>query len=1097
MRYRSLLSALALIPALLAAQERGYYRSPAIHGDTIVFAAEGDLWRVAVGGGVASRLTSHPGDESSPAYSPDGKWLAFSGSYEGPTDVYLMPTGGGLPRRLTYEGGARVVGWTPDGKVLYTTGAYSTLPNPQLVALNPDNGQRIALPLAQAADGVFEPAGKTLFFTRFPAQPSQTKRYQGGTAQNIWRYAAGGAEAQPLTSDYPGTSRRPMWWKGRVYFESDRDGTMNLWSMTEDGKDLKQHTHSVGWDIRSPSLGDGKVVYQQGADIRVFDIASGQDREVPITLPSDFDQMRERWVDKPMDYLSSWHVSPDGDRLLLTARGQVFAVPVKQGRLVEATRSQGVRYRSARFLPDGKSLVVLSDQSGEVEWWRVSAYGVGSPEQITRDSKVLRFNGVPSPDGKWLVHWNQDQELWLTDLATKQSKKVAFSPQWGYDPPVWSPDSKWFAFGLPAANTFVQLMLYNVQDGKTTPITTDRYNSESATWSADGKWLYFLSDRNLESLVGGPWGARQPEPFFDKQDKVYALALAPGLRSPFEPADELLPGDTTAGATDSAGAAQRGRAQAARGIPAVTVVLDGIQQRLVEIPVPPGNYGSLAATDKRLFWIERETSQPNRANLMALDIGNDAPKPKALVEDIRGYELSGDGKKLALRKGDAFYVIASSTAAPAKLDDARVDLSGWTFPVDPREDWKQVFVDSWRLERDYFYDPAMHGVDWKAMLGKYLPVVDRVRSRSDLSDLQTQLAGELSALHTFVRGGDLRRGPEDVQTATLGARLARDERGGGYRVEHIYRSDPDLPNELSPLARQGVNVREGDVITAVNGAGALSQPDIGALLRGQAGRQARLTVRTPADAAPRDVIVRPIAAQRDADLRYDEWEYTRRLETDSLGGGAIGYVHLRAMGPNNLTEWYREFYPVFNRQGLIIDARHNQGGNIESFILEKLQRKAWMYWQPRVGDNYWNMQYAFRGHLVVLVDELTASDGEAFAEGFRRLGLGKVIGTRTWGGEIWLSQSNVLVDRGIVTAAENGVYGPDGKWLIEGHGVDPDSVVDNLPHAAFQGRDTQLEAAVAYLKEQIRRDPRPVPKHPPYPNKATEDNRLKADGRPR
>jgi tricorn protease len=383
------------------------------------------------------------------------------------------------------------------------------------------------------------------------------------------------------------------------------------------------------------------------------------------------------------------------------------------------------------------------------------------------------------------------------------------------------------------------------------------------------------------------------------------------------------------------------------------------------------------------------------------------------------------------------------------------------------------------------------------MLDKYLPVVDRVRSRAELADLQSQMAGEISALHTFVRGGDQRAGPEDVQTATLGARLSRDERAGGYRVEHIYRSDPDLPDQSSPLVRMGVNVREGDVITAVNGAPALSEPDIGALLRNQADKQVRLTVRQAGDAAPRDVIVRPITVQRDADLRYDEWEYTRRLATDSLGGGAIGYVHLRAMSAGNLTEWYREFYPVFNRQGLIVDVRHNQGGNIESFVLEKLIRKAWMYWQPRVGDSYWNMQDAFRGHLVVLVDELTASDGEAFAEGFRRLGLGKLIGTRTWGGEIWLSSSNVLVDRGIVTAAETGVYGPEGKWLIEGHGVDPDSVVDNLPHATFEGRDAQLEAAVAYLKDQIRRDPRPVPKHPPYPNKAVEDNRLKADGHQR
>ncbi len=1089
MRSPSFLICLLLVPGVLSAQRQGYYRFPTIHGDTIVFAAEGDLWRVPASGGAATRLTTHPGDEAYPAFSPDGKWIAFSGSYEGPTDVYVMPADGGLPKRLTYEGGARVVGWTPDGRVLYTTSQYSTLPNGQLVALNTDNGQRTTLPLAQAADGSYDRAGRTLYFTRLAAQPSHTKRYKGGTAQNIWTYAAGAREATPLTADYPGTSRTPMWWNDRVYFASDRDGTMNLWSMTPDGGDLQQLTHSVGWDVKDPSLGDGRIVYQVGADLHVYDIATGRDRTVTITLPSDFDQMRQRWVEKPLDYLTSWYLSPDGDRLVLTARGKVFVAPVKQGRFVEAARKPGVRYRSAHFLADGKTLAVLSDESGEVEWWTLSAYGTGGATQVTKDAKVLRFNGVPSPDGKWIAHWNQDQELWLTELATGQSRRVAFSPRWGFDPPVWSPDGKWFAFGLPAANSFVQLMLYNVQSGATTPLTTDRYNNESPAWSADGKWLYFLSDRNLESLVRAPWGAREPEPYFDKQQKIYALALTPGVRLPFEPADELQANDTATSAAEHRGAQASPRPAAP-----VVVTLDGIRQRLVEVPAPPGNYSDLKAGDKRLFWIERQTALPRKASLVALDISSEQPKPKTLVEDIRGYELSADGKKLAVRKGDAFYVIPSSASAPVKLDDAKVDLSGWTFTVDPEEDWRQVFVDSWRLERDYFYDRSMHGVDWKGMLAKYLPLVARVTTREELSDLQAQMAGELSALHTFVRGGDVRKGPENVRTATLGALLVRDEPAGGFRVRHIYGADPDLPDQLSPLARYGVHVSEGDVIVAVNGVAALSTPDIAALLRDQAGKEVRLAVRPQAGGAERDVIVRPITAAQDANLRYSEWEYTRRLAVDSMTKGAVGYVHLRAMGPSNVTEWYREFYPVFDRQGLIIDARHNRGGNIESWILEKLMRKAWMYWQPRVGDPYWNMQYAFRGHVVLLVDHLTASDGEAFAAGFRRLGIGKIIGTRTWGGEIWLSQSNVLVDRGIVTAAESGVYGPEGKWLIEGHGVDPDTVVDNLPHGTYEGHDAQLDAAVAYLTNEIRRDPRPLPPHPPYPNKASPDNRLKAGG---
>jgi tricorn protease len=394
-----------------------------------------------------------------------------------------------------------------------------------------------------------------------------------------------------------------------------------------------------------------------------------------------------------------------------------------------------------------------------------------------------------------------------------------------------------------------------------------------------------------------------------------------------------------------------------------------------------------------------------------------------------------------------------------------------------------MFVEAWRLERDYFYDRGMHGLDWKAIRARYLPLVDRVTDRAELSDILAQMVSELSALHIFVRGGDMRAGTENVSPASLGARLVRDEGAGGFRVDHIFRTDPDRPDRISPLLRQGVEVAEGDVVEQINGVPTLGVPDVAVLLRNQADRQVLLRVKPKGGGAARDVVVIPVSPEREADMRYDEWEYTRRQAVDQASNQTIGYVHLRAMGAGNMAEWTREFYPVFDRQGLIIDVRHNNGGNIDSWILARLLRKAWFYWQPRVGHPTWNMQFAFRGHIVVLCDENTASDGEAFAEGFRRLGLGKVIGTRTWGGEIWLSSSNVLVDRGIATAAETGVYGPEGQWLIEGHGVDPDIVVDNLPHATFEGRDAQLEAAIKHLQELIAKDPVEVPKHPPYPDK--------------
>jgi tricorn protease len=396
-----------------------------------------------------------------------------------------------------------------------------------------------------------------------------------------------------------------------------------------------------------------------------------------------------------------------------------------------------------------------------------------------------------------------------------------------------------------------------------------------------------------------------------------------------------------------------------------------------------------------------------------------------------------------------------------------------------------MLVEAWRLQRDYFYDPGLHGVDWPVVLERHLPLADRVSDRDELNDLIAHMVSELSALHIYVWGGDARRGSDDISVASLGAVLTRDERAQGYRVDHVYRSDPDYPETLSPLARPEVNVAEGDIIEAINGVPLVSVADPAVLLKNQAGKQVLLKVKSMPSRGSREVIVKPLTPDQAADLRYDEWEYTRRLMVEEMGKGDIGYVHLRAMGGSNYSEWVRNFYPVYDRKALIVDVRHNGGGNIDSWILEKLMRRAWFYWKSRMGRSYWNMQYAFRGHMIVLCNEWTMSDGEAFTEGFRRLGLGRILGTRTWGGEIWLSFSNFrLVDRGIATSAQSGVYGPERQWLIEGHGVEPDIVVDNLPHATFKGMDAQLEAAIRYLEEQIRLDPVDVPPAPAYPDKS-------------
>ena len=1092
----------------------GYYRDPSLHGDTLIFNSEGDLWTVNVHGGAAHRLTSATGEERKARISPDGKTVAFYAEYEGPGEVYTMPIEGGIPQRQTWDSGAEPVGWNPDGRLLIETRRYTTLPDPSLVLIG-SNGAREMLPLATGSEACYSADGKVLFFTRFDKQWSNTKRYKGGFIQHVWRYDGQG-EAVPLTADYPGTSHAPMFWNGRVYFLSDRDGVMNVWSMDAEGHGLKEESHQKFFDVESASIWDGRVVYASGADLWSLDLKTGQEAAIPITLVSDFDQLQQHWVTKPLTYLTDAHLSPDGSRVVFTVRGEIYTLPAKTGRIIRVAGSNsGVRYRSARFMPDGKNIVALSTKTGETEFWKFPANGEGTPEQWTNDAKVLRWDGIPSPDGRWLAHDDKDQQLWVFDTKTKENKRIAQSMNGRFSDLSWSGDSHWLAYVEEADNHFSEVRVLNVASGKIETVTSDRYDSRNPVWSSDGKWLYFLSDRALNTTVASPWGPRQPDPHFNHQEKIYEIALVPGLRSPFLPADELhpetpekeekkeepkkqaepgagspegqgKPGNSTAAGKDSD--KEDGKGTEEKKAPEVKIDFSGLADRLTEVPVPAGNDESLQATAKRLCWLNASDELRPKMALQCLSVDNKGDEPDTVMADVRSFELSLDRKKMLVRKGENFYVIDSDAKGPAQsegkaLAKAEVDLSHWALETTPRDEFRGFFLDAWRLERDYYYDRGMQGVNWIAMRERYLPLVDRVSDRDELNDVIAQMVSELSTLHTFVRGGDERKPEEDIDVATLGARMRRDEKAGGFVVEHIYKHDPDLPNTAPPLARPDSLVKEGEVITSIDGTDALSAHDERELLRGKAGIQVMLTVKS-ASGETREVLVKPISEEQDENLRYTEWEYTRRLKVDAASDGKIGYIHLRAMGPNDIDQWERDYYPIYNREGLIIDVRHNQGGNIDSWLLGKLLRKAWFYFQPRVGNPTWNMQEAFRGPIVVLCDQETASDGEAFSEGFKRFRMGELIGMRTWGGEIWLSGSNRQADGGVATAAETGVYGPEGKWLIEGHGVDPDIVVDNLPHATYEGTDAELQKAIDVLTKEIQEDPRPVPPHPPYPDKS-------------
>jgi len=864
----------------VSSQEKGYYRYPAIHGNLVVFTAEGDLWQFNETTGICFRMTTHQGMESNAAISPDGKWVAFNAEYEGSTEVYMMPVTGGIPGRITFEGlkgnpAPRVVGWTREGRLMVSSSYYTGLPGKQLHLIDTGTLRYDPIPLAQADEGVFDENG-ILFFTRLAFQGSHTKRYKGGTAQNIWKFDRE-KEAVPLTTDYPGTSKNPMYHNGRVYFLSDRDGTMNIWSMLPDGSGLMEHTRSVAWDLKEADLHDGRIIFQKQADLYVYDIRSGQEKLLNIALMSDFDQKRLFWVKDPMKTLQSSTLSYSGESVVLTSRGRVFTAPVNGGRWTEITRKYGVRHKTARFMGNKEEVVFLSDESGEMELWLTGKDGFSTPRQLTSGSRVLIMGFFPSPDGKKIAYTEKDYLLKVYDSEKKASYLIDSDSTGGFNDLSWSPDSKWLAYVDPAPNQTAQIKVMNMETRRTYILTSDRTESYQPVFSADGKWLYFISDRTFNTVVGSPWGPRQPEPWYQKTAKMYMVALYDSLRSPFLPADELTPKkevkkeDTAKDdkTKDSGLKDTRSKKNVALVVKEHFPNMEQAASRLFEVPVPADNISALGANEKYLFWIQSDVNDRQNRKLFALEIsGKLNNKPVEVTDNVNGYEISGNGKKILVRKNDGIYVV-DAEGKKADLKEAKLTLKEWIFKVDPIEDRKQMLTDAWRLERDYFYDKNMHGVDWKAVLDRHLPLVERITDRYELDDLMISMVSELSALHTFVYGGEKRESPDDVPPASLGARLEKAADKGGYVIRNIFKGDPDYPEQRSPLRQPHLRIRESDVILKIDGAEVLSVDHINRLLTKKEGLEVRLTLRDQ-EGKTYDQMVKPVSMAADANLRYNE-----------------------------------------------------------------------------------------------------------------------------------------------------------------------------------------------------------------------------------
>ncbi len=1089
---------LALAPLLCAtsvqAADSGYYRYPALHGERVVFTAEGDLWTVATSGGVAQRLTTHPGEESQAAFSIDGSQIAFVGSYDGGSDVYLMSAQGGEPQRLSFDG-ARVFlqGFAPSGEVIY---ASENTVGPTLTRVlhmvDPRSGATRTLPLSDANEAVFDSAGKQIWFTRFGAHlnTDNARDYRGGSVAQLWRWDVGSTtEAQQLAVDAGVNFSRPMIWNDRIYALSDGGGIGNLWSLSLDGDDRRALTNHSAFEVRSPKQDAGRIVYAYGADLRVYDIAKASDTPIPIELASDFVQRRERVVRKPLEYLSGVSFALSGDRVVLSARGHATVAGLGSLRRIALAAPSQSRLREAVLAKDGKFAYAIVDREGRSEIWRFPADGSAGAKAITTDGDVQRLRLIPSPDGKALAHRDLRGRLWRLDLATGDNRLLDTAPQGddAYQAVSWSADGRYLAVAREdSARRLNQIVLIDTRTAQKQTLTSDRYESFAPAFSADGHWLYFLSNRNFVATPGAPWGDRNMGPLFDRRARIYALALQPGQRFPFMPADELTPKSVESEEGD-----KKGMPDTKSVVSTAEIDFNGLAERLFEVPLDAGNYRELAVTDGHLYLLEASIEPKSKPVLRVAAITADSPKLEVFDKDIASFGLSADRKKLLLIKaapegakqriGDVL-IVEVGPKLPADVSNSSVKLSDWSLSIDPQDEWAQMFDDAWRMHQQFSFDPQMRGQDWTAVRARYAPLLPRVTDRYELDDLLGQMMAEHGILHSQVRGSDFRADADAPQPAGLG--VALEVASNGLRIGRIYRSDPELPSERAPLAQPGVDAQEGDLLLAINGQAVASMADVSRALNQQTGQQVLLRLQREG-ASPHQTVVRPVALNREAELRYGDWVQQTREKVEQAGGGRIGYLHLRAMGAADIASFAREFYAQFDREGLIIDVRRNRGGNIDSWIIEKLLRRTWAFWQPTQGTPYWNMQQTFRGHLVVLIDALTYSDGETFAAGVKALELGPVIGTRTAGAGIWLSDRNRLLDNGIARVAEFGQFDAKGRWLIEGRGVSPDIEVDNLPYATANGSDAQLSAALANLEQRMRDQPMSQPKAQTIPPRGT------------
>ncbi len=1071
----------SLLPSAAAAQQgppdARLLRYPSIHRDFVVFVHAGDLWRAAVSGGPALRLTSHPGLELFPKISPDGKWIAFSAEYSGSRQIWVMPSWGGAPRQLTFynDVGAMpprggwdywVLGWTPDGKVLFRgnrtphgerMGRYYTV--------DPMGGLETPLPLPEGGSASLSPDGTKLAYCPVDREFRTWKRTVGGRAQDVWIYDFTAKKSERIT-DWKGTDNFPMWYGETIYFTSDRDRTLNVFAYDTRTRKTRQVTHFSEFDVLWPSLGGDAIVFMNGGSLYRLDLATERATRIPITLGTDLAAAVPHFVDV-RDRIARATLSPSGARALFEARGDLYSVPAKEGPTRNLTRTPGIREHSASWSPDGKSVVYLSDATGEYEIWIRQQDGGGTPRRLTTGGDVWKFAPVFSPDGKSLAFADKKRRLLVVDVATGAVTEADRDGQGDLTGYSFSPDGRWIAYEKAHPNRVPGLALYSL-DRKQSVLLGDGLAPDSEpVFGKDGKHLFFLSSRDYNLT----FSAFEFNYLYARATRVFAAALDPAASPLFPPKSDEEPGekkDEPKGARADDKPSDKGEKKA----PEPTVVeAAGFTARTVALPgVKAGDLDGLSATADGVFYVRAEGAE--RA-LFRYDLKE--RKEEKVLDGVEGYDLSLDGKKLLLKTGKEWAI--ADAKAGLKTGDGKLDLSGLKTKVEPRAEWAQMFEDGWRITRDWFYDPKMHGVDWPAMKSRYGALVPFLSHRSDLDFLFGEMVGELESGHTYVEAGDEPK-VDRVAGGLLGCALSADS-SGRYRITKIYEGENWDDAWRSPLTEPGVNVKEGDLLLAVDGIDLKTEDNPYRLLENRAGQQVSLLVGSDASGkGARAVTVRPVASE--LNLFYLDWVKSRMALADGLSGGKVGYIHLPDTERAGNRMLQKLFYSQASKPALIVDDRYNGGGFIPDRMIEYFSRTTLARWARRGVSSMRTPGFAHDGPKAMLTNGHSSSGGDALPYFFRKNGLGKLIGTRTWGGLIGLSGNPSLVDGGAILVPTFRIYDGDGKWVIENEGVTPDIEVVDLPEAIMAGQDPCLEKGVEVLMkelaERVSREPAvPVP----------------------